>query len=561
MRALVVDDQRVNRVVLVRLLTDLGYECHEAVNGEEAVSLYDSCSPDIVLMDVMMPVMDGYEATRQIKERGSERYVPIIFLTAKTEDEALIKCLECGGDDFLAKPLNPTILKSKINAHTRTQRIHNELWDKSKEIEALHQTLSNEHETGNHVLSHALSRNLQHSDNIRSHLVPQSTFNGDILLSAAKPFGGLYVFLGDITGHGLAAAIGTIPLSQVFFTMTRKGKSAPLIIREMNRSLRSFLPRSMFCAAILMELDAAGRKVKVWSGGLPLCFHIQPKHSLVTTIPSKHLPLGVIENESFDVSMQSINLFEGDSLLMMTDGIPESVDVKGDMFGLDRVEKLVRDALHEPFESLLAEYKSFVGDSEQADDVSLVQVLAKEALPEPLDSSALNNLPWRTRVKLDSNILKRADNPTADLLKLIPERLEFSVFRERIATVVTELFSNAFEHGLLKLDSKLKNSAEGFSSYYALRQERLAALDSGHIEIEMAFDTLKAPGNLEVNVKDSGSGFHHADNAVNSGDVNKGGSGSSSQSFGRGMSLISSLCSSVDYNDIGNEVRVFIKLY
>ena len=561
MRALVVDDQRVNRVVLVRLLTDLGYECHEAVNGEEAVSLYDSCSPDIVLMDVMMPVMDGYEATRQIKERGSERYVPIIFLTAKTEDEALIKCLECGGDDFLAKPLNPTILKSKINAHTRTQRIHNELWDKSKEIEALHQTLSNEHETGNHVLSHALSRNLQHSDNIRSHLVPQSTFNGDILLSAAKPFGGLYVFLGDITGHGLAAAIGTIPLSQVFFTMTRKGKSAPLIIREMNRSLRSFLPRSMFCAAILMELDAAGRKVKVWSGGLPLCFHIQPKHSLVTTIPSKHLPLGVIENESFDVSMQSINLFEGDSLLMMTDGIPESVDVKGDMFGLDRVEKLVRDALHEPFESLLAEYKSFVGDSEQADDVSLVQVLAKEALPESLDSSALNNLPWRTRVKLDSNILKRADNPTADLLKLIPERLEFSVFRERIATVVTELFSNAFEHGLLKLDSKLKNSAEGFSSYYALRQERLAALDSGYIEIEMAFDTLKAPGNLEVNVKVSGSGFHHADNVVNSGDVNKGCSGSSSQSFGRGMSLISSLCSSVEYNDIGNEVRVFIKLY
>lgn len=561
MRALVVDDQRVNRVVLVRLLTDLGYECHEAVNGEEAVSLYDSCSPDIVLMDVMMPVMDGYEATRQIKERGGERYVPIIFLTAKTEDEALIKCLECGGDDFLAKPLNPTILKSKINAHTRTQRIHNELWEKSKEIEALHQTLSNEHETGNHVLSHALSRNLQHSDNIRSYLVPQSTFNGDILLSAAKPFGGLYVFLGDITGHGLAAAIGTIPLSQVFFTMTRKGKSAPLIIREMNRSLRSFLPRSMFCAAILMELDAAGRKVKVWSGGLPLCFHIQPKHSLVTTIPSKHLPLGVLENESFDVSMQSINLFEGDSLLMMTDGIPESIDIKGDMFGLDRVDKLVRDALNEPFESLLVEYKSYVGDSEQADDVSLVQVLAKEALPEPLDSNALNNLPWRTRVKLDSNILKRADNPTADLLKLIPERLEFSVFRERIATVVTELFSNAFEHGLLQLDSKLKNSAEGFSSYYALRQERLAALDSGHIEIEMAFDIVKSPRNLEVSVKDSGSGFSHGGNAMNGGGVNKGGSGSSSQSFGRGMSLISSLCSSVEYNDIGNEVTVFIKLY
>lgn len=558
MRALVVDDQRVNRLVLVRLLSELGYECFEATNGLEALSLFTQCSPDIVLMDVMMPVMDGYEATRKIKECVGDKYIPVIFLTAKSEDEDLIRCLECGGDDFLAKPLNSIMLMSKINAHARTQRLHNELLGKSKEIETLHQTLRTEHETGNHVLSHALSRNLQHSDNIRSHLVPQSTFNGDILLSAAKPFGGLYVFLGDITGHGLAAAIGTIPLSQVFFTMTKKGKSAPLIIREMNRSLRSFLPRSMFCAAVLLELDAAGKKAKVWSGGLPLCFHIQPKHSSVTTVPSKHLPLGVLENDSFDVSMQSINLFEGDSLLMMTDGIPESVNDKGEMFGLDRVEKLVRDALREPFESLLAEYKCYVGDSEQADDVSLVQVLAKEASPEPLDSSALNNLPWRTRVRLDSNTLKCADNPAADLLKLIPERLEFSVFRERIATVVTELFSNAFEHGLLKLDSQLKNSAEGFSSYYSLRQERLASLNSGFIEIEIAFDALKSPNTLEVYVKDSGDGFNHSVGAKNQARIYR---ETGSKSFGRGISLITSLCSSVEYNDVGNAVRAFVKLY
>ncbi|WP_156492159.1 PP2C family protein-serine/threonine phosphatase, partial [Oleiphilus sp. HI0080] len=163
------------------------------------------------------------------------------------------------------------------------------------------------------------------------------TFNGDILLSAEKPLGGLYVFLGDITGHGLAAAIGTIPLSQVFFTMTRKGKSSTSIIREMNRSLRAFLPRSMFCAALLLELDASGSKMRIWSGGLPLCFHLQSAKKQVDLVSSRHLPLGVLDDSAFDPSMESISAEEGDSLLMMTDGIPESVNAKGVMFGLDTV--------------------------------------------------------------------------------------------------------------------------------------------------------------------------------------------------------------------------------
>lgn len=554
MKALVVDDQAINRIVLIAALEEMGYDCIEAENGEQAIEQYKLTSPDLVMMDVMMPVMDGYQATIELKKLFTDRHVPIIFLTAKTDEESLLKCLECGGDDFLQKPVNTTMLQSKIQAHIRTQRLTNELIQKSAELEGLHSALQDEHETGNHVLSHALSKNLRHSDNIRSHLVGQSTFNGDILLSAAKPLGGLYVFLGDITGHGLAAAIGTIPLSQVFFTMTRKGKPAASIIREMNRSLRAFLPRSMFCAAILLELDASGKRVKIWSGGLPLCFHIQREKNSINMVSSDHLPLGVLDADSFSASMVTIDVKEGDSLMMMTDGIPESVNQQGEMFGLDTVEKIVNEYLGDAFDQLLEQHACFVEGSSQEDDVSLVEVLAIPSESSALDGERQAVIPWATSVRLDALVLRQLDNPVQEVMRLLPERLEFSVYQERIATVITELYSNALEHGVLKLDSVLKRGADGFEKYYALRQERLEKLNEGSIEIELFYDPMKHSDRLGLRITDSGSGFQH-DRSEPSKLKSK-----DERSYGRGIALIESLCSSLEYNDLGNQVTVSIEL-
>jgi len=103
MRILVVDDQETNRAILVWLLEDDGHEVIEAKDGLVAVNLFQESSIDIVLMDVMMPVMDGLEAAKKIKELcGDSRHVPIIFLTALEDDKALSECLDSGGDDFLS---------------------------------------------------------------------------------------------------------------------------------------------------------------------------------------------------------------------------------------------------------------------------------------------------------------------------------------------------------------------------------------------------------------------------------------------------------------------------
>ena len=121
---LIADDDRINRMVLHAMLQKDGHTVYVAENGQEAVSLFEQHQPDLVLMDVMMPYMDGYEATSRIKALTGERFVPVIFLTAMTDAQALVHCVECGGDDFLHKPYKHAILKAKIAALERVRQLY-----------------------------------------------------------------------------------------------------------------------------------------------------------------------------------------------------------------------------------------------------------------------------------------------------------------------------------------------------------------------------------------------------------------------------------------------------
>ena len=106
LRILIADDSDSDRLILKTLLKRLGHEVLDASNGLDAVSLFRQDAPDLVLLDALMPVMDGMEAARQIKSLAGERLVPLIFLTSLSEAGALARCLEAGGDDFLEKPYN-----------------------------------------------------------------------------------------------------------------------------------------------------------------------------------------------------------------------------------------------------------------------------------------------------------------------------------------------------------------------------------------------------------------------------------------------------------------------
>ena len=113
---LIADDDLPNRFLLQTILDKQGFNVLQADDGLQAVEVFKRERPDLVLMDIKMPNMDGYEATRNIKAMSGETFVPVIFLTATSDSDGLAKCVESGGDDFLTKPYNHVLLKARIDA-------------------------------------------------------------------------------------------------------------------------------------------------------------------------------------------------------------------------------------------------------------------------------------------------------------------------------------------------------------------------------------------------------------------------------------------------------------
>jgi len=554
MKVLIVDDHESNRILVKYLLESEGHACIEAEDGEVAVQQFVKHKPDFVLLDIVMPNMDGYEAAIHIKRHAGNNHVPIIFLTAKHDEASLLKCLESGGDDYLPKPINGIILKAKIKAHARTQELTQQVNAKNEELTLLHATLTQEHEMGQHVLMHSLTKSLHHCPNVKSYLSSMSTFNGDLFLLAENPGGGLYVFLGDFTGHGLAAAIGTVPVSQSFFSMCEKGLPVMDIAASINRSLKSFLPEYMFCAATVMHITECGKTALVWSGGLPDAYIVRPGIGVVQTIASENLPLGILSSEDFKNKAQVYNMNLGDRLILLTDGILEGEAISSDeMFGEQRVLDEIGLGEGEFFENLLHSYQVFSGDVEQQDDISLVEIIAapfKGPSPEHILPSM--SLPWSAKFTLDAKQIVEQADPILQLMKFLPSDITFFRRADMIRSVVSELYSNAVEHGLLKLTSSMKVTAEGFSEYYQERLRRLSGLREGKIEITLDFDCLRKGRELLIKVEDSGDGFNYEQVNENMAD--------NTRPWGRGIALVRSLSKSLRYSDEGRCVEVVFSL-
>ena len=136
-KILVVDDTQTNRVIVKGLLKKRGFDVLEAGDGLEALAVYQNEAPDLVLMDVMMPGIDGYETARRMRALPGENWVPIIFVSGLNEAKDLSEGLAAGGDDYLFKPLNPTILLAKLGAFGRTLGLQRKLSEARQEAEAI----------------------------------------------------------------------------------------------------------------------------------------------------------------------------------------------------------------------------------------------------------------------------------------------------------------------------------------------------------------------------------------------------------------------------------------
>lgn len=549
---LIAEDSTLDRMLLATIVSRQGHRVLEACNGAEALALFRLEQPDLVLMDVMMPVMDGYEAARRIKECAGESLVPIIFLTSLTEDEALVRCLEAGGDDFVAKPYNRVILEAKINAMDRLRRLQKTVLQQRDLIVKHNEHLLTEQRVAKAVFDKVAHSGCLSAANIRYMQSPYALFNGDLLLAAFKPSGGMHVFLGDFTGHGLPAAIGAMPLAEVFYGMTAKGYSMAEILREMNSKLKRILPVGVFCCATLLNLSFQRRVVEVWNGGLPDGYLYRSATGERVPLVSRHLPLGVRDATTFDEHFEIYPMELGDRIFMISDGVLDGCNAAGQLFGEERL--LAVFASNQAPQRLFAEIQQAITEfrGQATDDVSMVEVVLvdESTLNRPVlafsEQGQVSPLDWSASFEFRAQTLRHF-NPLPLLLQFLLEVQELRSQAGALYTVMAELYSNALEHGVMGLDSRLKRDAQGFSRYYAERSALLASLDQGFVRFHLQLSPEADGGRLTLRVEDSGSGFDPQ--AVP--EPQQGGMLS-----GRGMALVRQLTDRCSYSADGRCVSV-----
>ena len=512
---LIAEDSAADRLLLSTIVRRQGHEVLTVANGAEAVALFERERPQLVLMDAFMPVMDGFEAARQIKQLAGEALVPIIFLTSMTESEGLARCLEAGGDDFLAKPYNPVILAAKIKAMDRLRRLQDTVLQQRDQIIAHHDYLLNEQRVAKAVFDKVTHSGCLDAANIRYLQSPYALFNGDLLLAAFTPAGDMHVLLGDFTGHGLPAAVGAMPLAEVFYGMTAKGYGLAETLREMNAKLKRILPVDMFCCATLLCLSLQRRSVEVWNGGMPDGYLHCLASGLRTPLVSRHLPLGVLGAAAFDDRTEVWPMALGDRVFLLSDGIIDTADAHDQLFGAERLQQVF--AANRQIDSLFEEIQQALADfgGQVRDDVSMVEVSLFEATqatqmrPSSLvytDSGQSCPLDWSLSFEFRAATLKRF-NPLPCLLQLLLQVRGLRAQSGALYSVLAELYSNALEHGVLGLDSALKRDAHGFARYYQERATRLAELQEGYVRVHLQVVPEGAGGRLTVRVEDSGKGF------------------------------------------------------
>ncbi len=540
LKVLAVDDTRSNLLLLKALLGEFGHTIVTAADGLQAIDVFTRENPDVILMDVMMPNMDGIEAARRIRELN--QVVPILFLSADTDAHSIEQALQIG-TDYITKPIQPQQLLDKLRAHFRSVLANREIVEQKKEVQRLHDQLLDENTVAAYVLSRMLSRMVPPGDLIQYSVMPTSMFSGDLVLAGTTPSGRLHVILADAIGHGLPAAFTLLPLIPPFMAMTNKGFPLQDILFEINRTLKNVMPVGRFIAATAASVDFKTGAAEFWVGGNPAVLIHDGKG--LRRIPSTHLALGLAEvDNKAAFTCEAIQLDADDSIVFFSDGLVET-------WQDGSLEDFVLAAAPE---DIFARIQETAKRHKGHDDTSLVVLhMGRLAGEHPAGAGAATTRTRAARLRLDLDARQMVESDIVHTIIDMACKLGIVAHDDNLfGLVLSELFSNALDHGVLGLSSELRYAgAEGFDAYVKLRDAKLAALRNGHIGIQIEASEFAGQPATLLRVVDSGAGFDQSHLLADGDFVD-------AASAGRGIKLVMNTCLKLSFAGSGNDVTAYV---
>ncbi len=379
-RLLVVDDVEDNRDLLVRRLQRLGYrDVETAADGHEAVEKNRARPFDAMLLDVMMPRMSGIEVLETLRAENRLEATPVIMISAATELDTVVRCLELGAEDYLAKPFNPVLLRARLGSVLEKRTLRAEV---GRQLAAIEAELADARQQQLSMVPDEFPSDLGAiGAEVHATLHPAREIGGDLYDCFLVGEDRLCIAVGDVSGKGTPAALFMARARSLLraatlqaFAMTGRPPDPASIVTVVNAELCKNNPIGNFITLFVGHLDLRDGTLTYVCAGHVRPFLLRYGGPVDELACRAHLPLGVFEEALFNDAV--LRLAPGDGMVVISDGVPDMENAAGESFTLERVQKELQSMQALPAKAITTRLVQlafgFAAGAPQADDVTVL---------------------------------------------------------------------------------------------------------------------------------------------------------------------------------------------
>jgi CheY-like chemotaxis protein len=342
---LVIDDDEKNLKLVKAILNANNYEVADFTSGRSAIDAMGDIDPDLILLDIMMPGMSGFEVCRELKEHRETRDIPVIFLTAKAEADDVVTGFQTGSVDYITKPFHSAELLARVRTHVEL-KVSRDI----KKRDLLHarsiqqRMLSTEYKDIS-----CLDLALQY--------LPLDELGGDVYdITEIRPRY-IRIFLADATGHGLQAALLFMLIKCDYEKIKLRLKHPDQVLDLLNREIiATYGALSVFFPALVIDIDVDNGKVSYSSAGFPTQYYLSPDDTAVT-ISQTGAMLGIGNDSCYE--MEQITVHKGGRLLLFTDGLLEQLSCKNSADTDNMIIETMRQSAGKSVQELVTYFSQF----------------------------------------------------------------------------------------------------------------------------------------------------------------------------------------------------------
>jgi len=384
---LIVDDTPANLHLLSKMLSEHGYRVRPVPDGSLALTAAQAEAPDLILLDIRMPDMDGYQVCERLKGDAKTRDIPIIFISALDATQDKVKAFTLGGVDYVTKPFQCEEVLARVETHLALRRLSKQLQEANEQLQKANRKMARELALAGEVQASFLPHELPDIPGwqLAVMLQPSRETCGDFYDVNLLPNRRLGFVIADVVDKGAGAALFMALTWTLIRTYAAEYPSQPeLVLSAVNRRILEDTNAHQFVTVFYGTLDPATGTLGYCNAG-----HCRPyllsagAGGGVQTLCTSGMVLGVTEDATWEHKM--VQFAPGDSLVLYTDGVTEAQNARGAFFGEDRLLGCVQTSLGrsacEIQNAVMADVFEFVGDAPQSDDIAIM-VVARDTSEE-----------------------------------------------------------------------------------------------------------------------------------------------------------------------------------